>query len=406
MPFDPESVRADFPALSQLIGGLPLVYFDNASTAQKPRAVIAATVAAYEGNCANIHRGVHTLSARATDAFEAVREKVRAFLNARAESEIVFLRGTTEAINLVAQSFGRSVVGAGDEVLVSELEHHSNLVPWQLLCAEKGAILKRVPMTASAEIDAAGFEAMLSPRVKIAAFTHVSNAFGTVSPVAEMIAKAHRVGAAVVVDGAQAVCHQAVDVQALNCDFYCFSGHKLFGPTGIGVLFGKAQRLTEMPPWQGGGDMITTVRFEQSEFADPPHRFEAGTPNIAGVLGLGAAIDYVSGIGWGSIAAWERRLLVYATAELTRVEGVRIFGNTAEKAPILSFSVDGIHPHDVGTVLDSEGVAVRTGLHCAEPAMRSLGLRGTVRASLAFYNTEREVDVFVRALRSAIKMFR
>ncbi|MBK8257116.1 MAG: cysteine desulfurase [Polyangiaceae bacterium] len=406
MSFDPESVRADFPALSQLINGVPLVYFDNASTAQKPRCVIAATVAAYEGNCANIHRGVHTLSARATETFEAVRDKVLAFVNARAHSEIVFTKGTTEAINLVAQSFGRLVVGAGDEVLVSELEHHSNLVPWQLLCAEKGAVLKRVPMTPSAEIDADAFEAMLSPRVKVVALTHVSNAFGTVSPIAEMVAKAHRFGAAVLVDGAQAVCHGPVDVQAIGCDFYCFSAHKLFGPTGVGVLFGKASRLASMPPWQGGGDMITSVRFEQSEFAEPPHRFEAGTPNIAGVMGMGAAIDYVSAIGWGPFAAWERRLLVYATEELKRVDGVHIFGDTKEKAPILSFSVDGIHPHDVGTVLDSEGVAVRTGLHCAEPAMRSLGLRGTVRASLAFYNTEREVDVFVRALRSAIKMFR
>jgi cysteine desulfurase/selenocysteine lyase len=409
MPLDPTRLRADFPALAQSVHGRPLVYLDSASTAQKPRAVIEATLRAYERECANVHRGVHALSAAATELYEGVREKVRRFLGAADAAEIVFTKGTTEALNLVAQSFGRAVVGPGDEVLVSELEHHSNLVPWQMLCAERGAVLRVVAVDERGQIDLERFAAMLSPRAKIVAVGHVSNAFGTVAPLSRIIDLAHAAGAAVVVDGAQGVPHRRVDVRALDCDFYCFSGHKLFGPTGTGVLYGKRERLAAMPPWQGGGDMILSVSFEKTLYAEPPQRFEAGTPNIAGVIGLGAAIDYVESVGLDEIAAWEHELLLHGTRVLAAVPGLRLYGTTGDtaedQAAILSFSLPGVHPHDAGTILDREGIAVRTGHHCAQPAMRRFGISGTVRASLAFYNTRAELDALARALALVLETF-
>lgn len=406
MLFDPVRLRDDFPALSQSVHGRPLIYLDSASTAQKPRPVIDATLRAYERECANIHRGVHALSAAATDLYEEVRAKARRFLGAADASEIVFTRSATEAINLVAQSFGRGAVGPGDEVLVSQIEHHSNLVPWQMLCAERGAVLRAIPVDESAQIDLERFAAMLTPAVKIVAVTHVSNAFGTVTPLSRIIAAAHAVGAAVLVDGAQGAPHLGADVRALDCDFYCFSGHKLFGPTGTGVLYGKRERLAAMPPWQGGGDMIRSVSFEKTTYAEPPWRFEAGTPNIAGVIGLGAAIDYVESIGLERIAAYEHELLRYASAALGSVPGLRMIGTAAEKAAILSFTLPGVHPHDAGTVLDREGIAVRTGHHCVQPAMQRFGIAGTIRASLAFYNTKDEIDALVRGLGVVLEMFK
>lgn len=405
MALDPLRCRADFPALAQSVHGRPLIYLDNASTAQKPRCVIEATTRAYERECANIHRGVHALSARATDLYEEVREKVRRFLGAEDASEIVFARGATEAVNLVAQSYGRTAVGPGDEVLVTEMEHHSNLVPWQMLCAERGAILRPIPINERCEVDVAAFERMLSPRVKIVALAHVSNAFGTIVPVERLTASARAAGAAVLVDGAQAVPHLAVDVRSIGCDFYCFSGHKLYGPTATGALYGKRDKLAAMPPWQGGGDMIVSVSFERTLYAEPPHRFEAGTPNIAGVMGLGAAIDYLETFQRDEIAAYEHELLAYATNELRAVSRLKIVGTAAQKAAIVSFVLDGVHPHDTGSVLDQMGIAVRTGYHCAEPAMRRLGVTGTARASFAFYNTREEVDALVRGLRVVVEMF-
>lgn len=405
MALDPDRRRGDFPALAQRVHGRPLVYLDNASTAQKPRSVIEASVRAYERECANVHRGVHALSVAATDLYEGARERIRRFVGAEDASEIVLTRSCTEAINLVARSFGRTVVGPGDEVLVSTLEHHSNLVPWQMLCEERGARLRPIPIDERGQVDLAAFEAMLSPRVKIVSVAHVSNALGTVLPVRRIIASARAAGAAVVVDGAQAVPHLRVDVRSLGCDFYCFSGHKLFGPTGTGVLYGRRERLAAMPPWQGGGDMILSVSFERTLYADPPHRFEAGTPNIAGVIGLAAAIEYVESIGLDEIAAWEHELLEYGTSALAAVPGLRLLGTADDKAAILSFVLRGVHPHDAGTVLDREGIAVRTGHHCAEPAMQRFGVPGTVRASLAFYNTREEIDALVRGLGLVMEMF-
>ncbi|MFT3775815.1 MAG: cysteine desulfurase [Minicystis sp.] len=405
MALDPSRVRADFPALSATVHGRPLVYLDSASTAQKPRSVIEATVRAYEHECANIHRGVHAWSAAATDHYEAVRDKARRFLGAADASEIVFTRGATEAINLVAHSFGRSVVGPGDEVLVSTLEHHSNMVPWQMLCKERGAPLRAIPIDDHGQIDLDGFASMLSPRAKIVAICHVSNAFGTITPLADIIRLAHAAGAAVVVDGAQAAPHLRADVRALDCDFYCFSGHKLFGPTGTGVLYGKRDRLASMPPWQGGGDMILSVSFAETLYADPPARFEAGTPNIAGVIGLGAALDYVESIGLDAIAAREHELLTHGTRVLSAIPGLRLLGTASRKASILSFTLPRVHPHDAGTILDREGIAVRTGHHCAQPAMERFGVTGTIRASLAFYNTTEELDALARALGLVVEMF-
>jgi cysteine desulfurase/selenocysteine lyase len=402
---DPDRVRADFPALAQAVHGRPLVYLDSASTAQKPRAVIEATVAAYTGPCANVHRGVHALSVEATDLYEGAREKVRRFLGAARADEIVFTRSATEALNLVAHSFGRTVVGPGDEVLVSVLEHHANLVPWQMLCAERGATLRAIPLDAGGHVDLLALRGMLSSRVKIVAVGQVSNAFGTIAPLAPISTMVRALGAALVVDGAQGAPHLGVDVRALDCDFYVFSGHKLHGPTGTGVLYGKRERLAAMPPWQGGGDMIRSVSFAGTTYADPPARFEAGTPNIAGVIGLGAALDYLEGLGREAIVAREEALLAYATAALGAVPGLRILGAAGPKTAIVSLTLAGIHPHDAGTILDREGIAVRTGHHCAQPAMDHFGVTGTVRASLSFYNTEAEIDALVRGLRLVQETF-
>ncbi len=402
---DVETVRADFPILAQTVRGKPLAYLDNAATTQKPLAVIEAERRYYLEYNSNIHRGVHLLSQKATDAYEAAREKVRRFLNARHTEEIVFVRGTTEAINLVAQSWGRSQLQPGDEIVLSALEHHSNIVPWQLLCQQTGAVLKVVPINDAGELLFEQYLALLGPRTRLVAVAHVSNALGTINPVRAIIEAAHARGVPVLLDGAQAAAHEPVDVQALDCDFYALSGHKLYAPTGIGVLYGKRQLLDAMPPWQGGGDMIRTVSFDKTEYNVLPHKFEAGTPNIAGTIGLGAALDYVSGIGLEAIAAHEAQLLRHATEEARRIPGMRLVGTARDKAAILSFVLEGIHPHDVGTILDSEGVAIRAGHHCAMPVMTRFGIPGTARASFAVYNTHAEVDALMAAIRKTQKLF-
>lgn len=402
---DTAGLRADFPILNQRVHGKPLVYLDNAATTQKPLEVIDAERRYYLEYNANIHRGVHLLSQKATDAFEAAREKVRAFLNARQQEEIIFVRGTTEAINLVAQSFGRSRLQAGDEILITALEHHSNIVPWQLLGEQTGAVLKVAPIDDSGELQFEQFEALLGPRTRMVAVAHISNALGSVNPVRRIIDAAHARGIPVLVDGAQAVAHQKVDVQQLDCDFYAFSGHKLYGPTGIGVLYGKRDLLEGMPPWQGGGDMIRTVSFEKTEYNVLPYKFEAGTPNIAGTVALGYALDYVGRVGLDAIAAHEAALLAHATEEAARIPGMRLIGTARDKASILSFVLEGIHPHDVGTILDSEGVAIRAGHHCAMPIMTRFGIPGTARASFAAYNTHAEVDALMAAVRKAQRIF-
>lgn len=406
MALDLARVRADFPALAQRVHDRPLVYLDSASTAQKPAAVIEAASRAYLRECANIHRGVHALSAAATDLYEAARRRGAAFLNAADASEIVFTRGATESLNLVAHAYGRIALGPGDEVLVSTTEHHANLVPWQMICADRGARLRPIPVDDSARIDLQAFASMLSPRAKIVAVGHVSNAFGAVAPLAEIIRLAHDAGARVVVDGAQGAPHLRADVRALDCDFYTFSGHKLFGPTGTGVLYGKRELFDSMPPWQGGGDMILSVSFDETLYADPPARFEAGTPNIAGVLGLHAAMDYLESLDFDAVFAHEQSLLAHGRQALSQIPGLRLLGDADPKVPILSFTLPGVHPHDAGTVLDAEGIAVRTGHHCAQPAMARFGVTGTVRASLAFYNTKDEIDALARALVKAVEMFR
>jgi cysteine desulfurase/selenocysteine lyase len=398
--------RDDFPILSRKVHGKPLVYLDNAATTQKPRAVIAAIRRYYGTSNANVHRGVHALSDRATRAYEEARGRVARFLNAREDREIVFVRGATEAINLVAQSYGRIHLQEGDEVLVTTMEHHANIVPWQLVCDRAGARLKVAPVLDSGELDIPAYERMLTSRTRLAAVTHVSNAVGTVNPVREMIGMAHARGIPVLVDGAQAVPHIPVDVQALGCDFYAFSGHKLYGPTGIGVLYGKAEHLEAMPPYQGGGDMILRVTFEKTTYNAIPWKFEAGTPDIAGAVGLRAAIDYLDAIGLGAVSAHEGELLAYATEEVERIPGVRIVGTAREKAGILSFVVEGVHPHDVGTILDHEGIAIRTGHHCAMPLMDRLGLPATARASFGLYNTPAEVDLLAEGIRKARELFR
>jgi len=395
----------DFPILSRPVHGHRLVYLDNGATTQKPAAVIEAEQRFYRESNANIHRGVHSLSQQATALHDAARASVQHFLNAAHAEEIVFTRGTTEAINLVAQSWGRSQLRTGDEILITTLEHHSNIVPWQLLCGQTGAVLKIVPISNAGELDTSAFDERLNERTRLVALTHVSNAIGSVNPVAELTAQAHTVGACVLVDGAQAVAHLKVDVQAIGCDFYAFSGHKLYGPTGIGALYGRASLLQKMPPWQGGGDMIRSVAFEGSTFAAPPQRFEAGTPNIAGAITLAAAIDYVSAIGIETIGAHEQALLARATRALGEILGVRIVGTARHKAAILSFLVEGIHPHDLGTILDEEGVAIRTGHHCAMPLMTRYGIAGTARASFALYNDFADIDVLVDAIRKAQKLF-
>jgi cysteine desulfurase / selenocysteine lyase len=402
---DVEQLRKDFPILSQRVRGKPLVYLDNAATSQKPRSVIEAVGRFYATENANIHRGVHFLSERATLAYEAVRARVARFLNASSSDEIVFTSGTTEAVNLVAQSWGRSVVRAGDELLVTAMEHHSNLVPWQLLAAQTGAIVRAVPITDAGELDLDAFDRLLTDRTRLLAIAHVSNALGTVNPVRALVAHARQRGLVTLVDGAQSVPHLAIDVQALNCDFFAFSGHKVYGPTGVGVLYGRAAALERMPPWQGGGDMIEAVTLEASTFAPPPARFEAGTPKIAQVIGLGAALDYVAAVGLAPIGAREDELLAYATDRVSSLDGIRLIGTARDKAAVLSFVVEGVHPHDVAAVLADEGVAIRAGHHCAQPVMRRFGVPATVRASFAFYNTRGEVDALMRGLRRVRTLF-
>ncbi len=390
--YDVESVRADFPILSERIGNRPLTYLDNAASTQKPRAVLDAVTSYYEHDNANVHRGVHTLSERATIAFEGARTKVARFLGAKDAAEVIFVRGTTEALNLVASSHGGHVLREGDEVVLTAMEHHSNIVPWQMACARSGARLRVVPVTDAGELDLDAYASLLGPRTKIVAVTHVSNALGTVNPVAELARLAHAVGATVVVDGAQAVPHAAVDVAALGADFYAFSGHKLYAPMGIGALWGRRELLEAMPPWQGGGEMILTVTFEKSTYNELPHKFEAGTPDVGGAVGLGAAIDYVEAIGLDRIAAHEHALMDYAHRRLAEVPGLRFIGDARDKAGVHSFVLDGIHPHDVGTILDHEGVAIRTGHHCAQPVMERFGVPATARASFGLYNTTTDVD--------------
>ena len=404
--YDVAAIRRDFPILATKVYGKPLVYLDNAASAQKPRVVVDTERDVYEKGYANIHRGVHWLSVHATDAYDAAREKARRFLNASLASEIVFVRGTTEAINLVAQTYGRSRVGAGDAVLITGLEHHSNIVPWQMLCAEKGARLDVAPIDDAGDVDLDALERLLTPRTRIVSVAHLSNALGTVVPVRRIAELAHARGIPVLVDGAQSAPRMPVDVQELGCDFYALSSHKLYGPTGVGVLYGRAELLDAMPPYQGGGDMIRSVTFEKTTYAAPPHKFEAGTPNIAGGIAFGAALDYVTAIGLDRIAAHERDLLDDATEKLSAIEGLRIVGTAKEKAGVLSFVLEGVHPHDIGTVLDREGIAIRTGHHCAQPVMDRYGLPATARASFGLYNTRGEVDALAAAIHKVIGMFR
>ena len=402
---DVDSVRADFPILKQQIHGRPLVYLDSGASAQKPEVVTQAVSDYYRRDHSNVHRGVHTLSQRATAAYEAVREKVRTLLNAARISEIIYVSGTTAAINLVAQTYGRANLSIGSEVLVTEMEHHANIVPWQIACELSGATLKVVPFHDNGVLDLDQYRTMLSDNTRIVAVTHVSNALGTVNPVAQIAEMAHAHGVPVLVDGAQAVQHLPVDVAQLGVDFYALSGHKLYGPTGIGVLWARAEHLEAMPPWQGGGDMIRSVTFEKTEFAPPPLRFEAGTPHIAGAIGLGAAVEYLTEIGLKAIAAHERELLAAATDAVAAIDGVRLIGTAAKKASVLSFVVEGVHPHDIGTVLDRNGVAVRTGHHCAQPVMAFYGVPATVRASFGLYNYHAEIESLCTALREAQELF-
>jgi cysteine desulfurase/selenocysteine lyase len=403
--FDVEKIREDFPVLKQTIHGKPLVYLDSAATAQKPTAVVDAIRQFHEVDCANIHRGVHELSQRSTAAYEETRVKARHFLNSKTTNELIFVRGTTEGINLVASSWGRKNVKEGDEIIISAMEHHSNIVPWQMLCEEKGAKLRVIPMNDRGELILEEYEKLLNPRTRMVAVAHVSNALGTINPVKQIIEMAHRAGAVVLIDGAQSTPHIPVDVQALDADFYTLSGHKVVGPTGIGILYGKAALLNAMPPYQGGGDMIKVVTFEKTTYADLPYKFEAGTPNIAGGIGLGAAFDYVNKIGLDKIAAYEHELLLYGTEALSRIPGLRIIGTAREKAAVLSFVMEGIHPHDIGTVLDRQGIAVRTGHHCAQPVMDWFHVPATTRASLAFYNTMAEIDALAAGLGKVKEIF-
>ncbi|MGK9231163.1 cysteine desulfurase [Inquilinus limosus] len=403
--YDVNAVRADFPILSRTVYGKPLVYLDNAASAQKPRAVIDAERRVYEEEYANVHRGLHYLSGAATDAFEATREAVKRFINAASIKEIVYTRGTTEAINLVAQSYGRTFLKEGDEIIVSVMEHHSNIVPWQLLAQEKGLVLKVAPIDDDGNFLLEEFERLLSPRTRLVSVTYMSNALGTIVPVKTVIERAHAVGAKVLLDAAQAVTHMPVDVQALGCDFLAFSGHKLYGPTGIGILYGREALLEAMPPWQGGGEMIRTVSFAGTTFADLPAKFEAGTPAIAQAIALKAAIDYVTALGLDTIAAHERELLDYGVERLSDVPGLTIVGRAQERASIISFTMDGAHPHDIGTIIDHHGVAVRAGHHCAQPLMERLNLPATARASFGLYNTKAEIDVMAEALDKVVKLF-
>ena len=404
-PLDVAKLRADFPALQLTVRGKPLVYLDNAATSQKPRAVLDALRHYYEEGNANVHRGVHYLSEHATAAYEGAREKARRFLNAREAREVIFVRGTTEGVNLVASSFGRANLKPGDEVLVSAMEHHSNIVPWQLVCEERGAKVTVIPMNRRGELLLDEYERLLGPRTRIVAVAHVSNSLGTINPIAEMVRLAHARGVPVLVDGAQAAPHLPIDVQALGCDFYTVSGHKMFGPTGIGLLFGQAERLEALPPYQGGGDMIRSVTFAKTTFAPIPAKFEAGTPHIAGAIGLGAAIDYLAGLDRDALATHEQDLLGYATDQLAALPGVRLIGTAAHKASVVSFVVEGVHAHDVGTIVDREGVAIRTGHHCTQPVMEFFGIPATARASFAFYNTRADVDALVAAVGTVQQVF-
>lgn len=402
---DVEKIRADFPILQRTVHGNPLVYFDTAASAQRPLKVIEAIDDFYRNHNANIHRGVHTLSQEATEAYEQARVRVADFINAPSAQEIIFTRGTTESINLVAHSFGRARLQRGDEILITWMEHHSNIVPWQMLCAQTGAVLKVVPMNQRGELEMDALAEMLTERVKLLAVVHISNALGTVNPIAEICTLAKQQGIPILVDGAQAMPHQAVDVQALGCDFYCFSGHKMYGPTGIGVLWARQEHLAAMPPYQGGGEMIRHVTFEKSEYNDAPGKFEAGTPNIAGAIGLGAAVDYLQGLGMENVAAWEARLLAYGTEKLTQIDGFRMIGTAARKAGVMSFVLGDIHANDVGTIIDLHGVAIRTGHHCAMPVVEFFGLPATARASLGIYNTFEEIDILADSLQKTIEMF-
>ena len=403
--FPVEKIRADFPILGEKIRGKDLVYLDNAASCQKPNAVIDSISHVYRHDYANIHRGVHTLSVRATDKFEAAREKVRGFINATSTKEIIFVRGATEAINLIAQTYGKANIKAGDEILITAMEHHSNIVPWQMLCEQTGAVLKVAPMNVQGELIYEAFEALLNDKTQLVAVVHMSNALGTINPVKKMIDAAHAKGIPVMLDGAQAIPHLSVNVQELDCDFYVFSGHKLYGPSGIGVMYGKQALLEAMPAYQGGGDMIKTVSFEKSTYAGLPHKFEAGTPSIADVIGLGAAIDYINEIGMADIAAYEAELLTYATQQANKIKGLRIIGEAKDKGAILSFVLDKIHPHDIGTMLDSLGIAIRAGHHCAMPVMDFYGVPATARASFAMYNTKEEIDVLMNGIASLIEVF-
>ncbi len=403
-PLDVEALRREFPVLARMVNGRPLCYLDSAASSQRPQVVIDTISRYYETTHANVHRGVHKLSQEATDLFEGARETLRRFINARSTREVIFVRGTTEAINLVAQSYARPRLQPGDEILISWLEHHANIVPWQMACEQTGAVLKAIPITRSGEVDFAAFQSLLSDRTRLLALSHVSNALGTIVPVERFTREARRRGIPVLLDGAQAAPHMPVDVQALDCDFYCFSGHKMCGPTGIGVLYGRESLLAAMPPWQGGGDMILAVSFTGTIYNELPYKFEAGTPHIAGAIGLGAAVDYLESIGLERIAAAEQDLLEYATKRLAGIPGLTLVGTAAAKAAVVSFTVDGVHPHDLGTILDHEGVAIRTGHHCAMPVMEFFGLPATARASFAFYNTRQEVDRLVDALQVAREM--
>jgi len=402
---DVHAIRRDFPILNERVHGRPLVYLDNAATTQKPTVVLDRLTRYYEHENSNVHRGVHRLSQIATDAYEHARLVSARFLHAHSEREIVFVRGTTEGINLVAQTYGRANVGSGDEVLISTMEHHSNIVPWQLLCDEKRARLRVIPMNDAGELDLAEYERLLTERTRIVSLVHVSNALGTINPVGEMIRLARRRGIAVLIDGAQAVAHMPVDVQALDCDFYTFSSHKVFGPTGIGVLWGRRALLEAMPPYQGGGDMISSVTFEATKYNEVPYKFEAGTPNIADTIGMATALEYVTSLGLERIAAHEHELLVYGTEALSKIAGLRLTGTAATKAGILAFVLDGVHPHDIGTIVDREGVAIRTGHHCCQPLMDRLGVPATARASLAAYNTREEIDALVAAIGKVREVF-
>ncbi|HEV8137468.1 MAG TPA: cysteine desulfurase [Pyrinomonadaceae bacterium] len=403
--WDVERVRADFPVLHQTVNGKPLIYLDNGASSQVPQVVIDRGIFYIEQEHSNIHRGVHYLSQRATTAYEGAREKVKRFINARESRECIFVRGATEGINLVMHGYGRKFIGEGDEIIISAMEHHANIVPWQMLCEEKGARLRVIPMNDAGELILDEYDALLNTRTKLVAITHVSNALGTINPIKEMIVQAHKYGVPVLIDGAQSAPHMPVDVQDLDCDFYAFSGHKMYAPTGSGIVYGKAELLEKMNPFQGGGDMIKTVTFEKTTYAELPNKMEAGTPAIASQIGLGAAIDYLDSIGREQAAVYEAELLRYATERVSSIEGVRIIGTAKNKASVLSFVIDGIHPHDIGTILDQEGIAVRAGHHCAQPVMQRFNLPATARASFAFYNTKAEIDVLAQTIEKVIEIF-